>query len=138
MPDLEQNKKILEYAADVRKFEIGLFWTRSLFFWGFIAAAFVAYGVSIKESDKDIPLAIACFGLVCSVAWTLVNRGNKYWHGAWEQKVESVQVEVLGRDLFSHIEPNRDLGWWGARRYSVTRLTIALSDFTVVVWLALG
>ncbi len=35
--------KILEMAVDVRKFEIGLFWQRSLFFWGFIAATFLAY-----------------------------------------------------------------------------------------------
>ena len=56
----EQKKKILEYAADVRKFEISLFWQRSLFFWGFIGAAFVAYGVLIKLSDKDNALAVSC------------------------------------------------------------------------------
>ncbi len=26
--------KILELASDIRKFEIGLFWQRSAFFWG--------------------------------------------------------------------------------------------------------
>jgi len=28
-------EKYFDVAADVRKFEIGLFWQRSLFFWGF-------------------------------------------------------------------------------------------------------
>ncbi len=29
---IEQKKKILEYAADVRKFEVERFWQRSIFF----------------------------------------------------------------------------------------------------------
>ena len=37
----EQKKKILEIAAEIRKFEIEKFWQRSIFFWGFIGAAFV-------------------------------------------------------------------------------------------------
>jgi hypothetical protein len=42
----KQKEKILELAADTRKFEIERFWHRSLFFWGFITAAMVAYGAS--------------------------------------------------------------------------------------------
>ncbi|HWM68436.1 MAG TPA: hypothetical protein VNO35_17725 [Steroidobacteraceae bacterium] len=38
-----QRKRIRALAAEVRKFEIERFWARSIFFWGFIAAAFVAY-----------------------------------------------------------------------------------------------
>jgi hypothetical protein len=67
-----------------------------------------------------------------------MNRGSKYWQIAWEAKLNSVEREVLGRAVYSDIEPNTDQGFWGAWRYSVTRLTIALSDFTVLVWLALG
>jgi hypothetical protein len=72
------------------KFEIDLFWKRSLFFW-FIAAAFVAYATLIKSetnADKDLPFIIACFGLVYNFAWTLGNRGSKYWQEAWEQKLK--------------------------------------------------
>jgi hypothetical protein len=133
----EQRKEILKYAADVRKFEIDLFWRRSLFFWGFISAAFVAYGVLINEADKDFALAISCFGLVCSVAWTLQNRGSKYWQEAWEQKVETVEKEVLGAPLFSNWEPVKRKGFWGAAKFSVSKLAIALSDFTVLIWLVL-
>lgn len=133
----EEKKKILEYASDVRKFEIGLFWQRSLFFWGFIGAAFVGYGVLITISDKDFALAISCFGMICSIAWTLQNRGSKYWQEAWEQKCEAVEMAVLNVHLFSNIEPVEYKGWLGAARFSVSKLAIALSDFTVLVWIIL-
>lgn len=134
----KQSEETLKYATDVRKFEIDLFWRRSLFFWGFIAAAFVAYAGLLHEAvDKDAIVFIACFGFICSLAWTLGNRGSKYWQEAWEKKVESVEFEVLGRALFSNQENQKNCSFWGSARYSVSRLTIALSDFTVLVWLAL-
>jgi hypothetical protein len=87
MPDAEQNKKILEMAADVRKFEIGLFWQRSLFFWGFI---------------------------------------------------EQIECKVLDYRLFGKEGKVQQKNWWlQARRYSVSKLTIALSDFTIAIWLLL-
>jgi len=134
---LAQKRAILKYAADVRKFEIDLFWRRSLFFWGFISAAFVAYGVLIRNSDKEFALAVSCFGLICSFAWTLQNRGSKYWQEAWEQKVETVEKDVLGAPLFSNWEPVKKKGLWGAAKFSVSKLAIALSDFTVLIWLVL-
>src|ERR1700687_4058379 len=59
-----------------RNLEIDLFWKRSLFFWGFISAAFVGY-TALRQSE--LRTVLACFGTVCSCAWTLVNRGSKYW-----------------------------------------------------------
>lgn len=146
MPELDVSKanqdqkvEILKLAAEVRKFEIERFWSRSIFFWGFIAAAFVAYAQLYgKQNGDDLRFVVACFGVVCSVAWTLLNRGGKYWQEAWEGKVKSVEADVLGAPLFSNLEPLRRTGMWGAARYSVSRLTIALSDFTVLVWLTLA
>ena len=137
--------KILAIALDTRKFEIGLFWQRSLFFWGFIASAFVAYAEAIKDDNRneDIAMAIAAFGLVCSVAWTLANRGSKYWQEAWEAKLETYEDTVLGVRLFGHpYEPrHQDCSWWGNSsrrwRFSVSRLAVALSDFTVGIWVVL-
>ncbi len=132
-------REILKYATETRKFEIERFWQRSLFFWGFIASAFVAYAAVInKDLDDDTALLISCFGLVCSVAWTLQNRGGKYWQEAWEQKVAAIEVKALGISLYNSEEPVFGEDFWGASRYSVSRLTIALSDFTVVVWIVLG
>jgi hypothetical protein len=135
-----QKAEILKYASEIRKFEIERFWQRSLFFWGFISAAFIAYAAlySTKDEDRLLPLIIACFGAVCGVAWTLQNRGNKYWQEAWEQKVEAVELDVLGTRLFSNPEPVQRKGFWGAARYSVSKLAIALSDFTILIWIALG
>jgi hypothetical protein len=135
---VQQKKKILHYAADVRKFEIERFWQRSIFFWGFIGAAFIAFA-ALKRNDANYfyNLIVACFGFVSSVAWTLQNRGSKYWQEAWEQKVEAVEQEVLGAPLFSNWEPLKRKGAWGASLFSVSRLAVALSDFVVFIWLVL-
>jgi hypothetical protein len=136
----DEESKILELAADIRKFEIGLFWQRSLFFWGFIGAAFVAYAALLKDgnADKDLPLAIACFGFVCSVAWSFANRGSKYWQEYWENEVEQIECKVLNYRLFGKEGQVQQKNWWlRARRYSVSKLTIALSDFTIAIWLLL-
>jgi hypothetical protein len=133
-----RDEKILEIAIDTRKFEISLFWQRSLFFWGFIASAFFGY-FAIKDADPSLRFPIGCFGIVCSVAWALVTRGSKYWHEAWEQKVAAAQDRVLGQPLFSRSEPVERKGIiWNARRFSVSKLTMALSDFIVLVWIVLA
>ena len=49
----------------------------------------------------------------------------------------SVEVAVLGAPLFSNKEPLEKKGRWGAARYSVSQLTIALSDFTALIWVLL-
>lgn len=144
---------LFDTATDTRKFEVDLFWKRSLFFWGFIAAAFAGYA-TVKESL--LALILACFGLVCSVVWALGNRGSKYWQEAWEKKVERIE-HALPRFTVTEtpvqqprdglpIQPmfeTRELcdtskGWWlRGRLFSVSKLTIVLSDFTSVVWLGL-
>jgi hypothetical protein len=77
------------------------------------------------------------FWTVSSVAWTLQNRGSKYWQEAWEQKVRVVEIDVLGTNLFSNWESLQKKGPWGAAMFSVSRLAVALSDFTILIWLAL-
>jgi hypothetical protein len=138
LDDNERQRRLHDFAAQTLQNEVERFWKRSLFFWGFIAAAFVGYGVLIEKADKDLPLAVSCFGLVCSVAWTLANRGSKNWQNVWEHKVRVTEVDALGRGISAEGAPRKEEGLWGAARYSVTRLTIALSDFTVLVWLTLG
>jgi hypothetical protein len=130
-------EKYFDVASDIRKFEIGLFWQRSLFFWGFIGAAFVAYAT--LGTDNQAKLLVSCFALVCSVAWTLLNRGSKYWQEAWEQKTERKERDVFGEELFHRWERVERKFWLlRARRYSVSKLSIALSDFTAIVWFLLA
>lgn len=127
-------ERALALAVDTRKFEIERFWQRALFFWGFIAAAAVAYSSEAFKDDHYAKLVIACFGVVCSLAWTLGNRGSKYWQEAWERKVENLEQDALGMRLFSQIERPQSKGFWGGSRFSVSQLAIALSDFTLIVW----
>jgi hypothetical protein len=133
-------EKRLEIAVETRQLEINLFWQRSLFFWGFIAAAFVGYSTSYNQNNPEIALVIGCYGFVTSIAWTLANRGSKYWQESWEQKVEREEGAVLGQVFFAQREPiqRKNKGpWLQARTFSVSRLTIALSDFTCGIWVLL-
>ncbi len=130
-------KKIrFETCLKIRELEIELFWKRALFFGGFIAAAAVAYTTVLGKSQR-LATVIACFGVVCSFAWTLANRGSKYWQENWEEKVAQSEDDVTGR-LFKDPEGIQDKGiWLSARKYSVSRLAIALSDYLVILWIAI-
>ena len=129
-----KQKKAYEVAVDTRKFEIGLVWSRSLVFWGFIASAFAAYAL-LRKYGSDLSVIVACFGATCSFAWTLANRGSKYWQESWETKVNEREDNVTGV-LFKKREERQDKGWWlSAREFSVSKLAIALSDYTFIVWL---
>lgn len=129
-------KRRFDTAVEARAREIGLFWQRAVFFWGFTAAAFVGAATSIGSHPR-LALLLACFGLVCSVCWSLANRGSKYWCEAWEAKVRR-EEESIGGPLFTKIEPLKsDRRWPSARRYSVSRLAILLSDYVCFVWLSI-
>ncbi len=120
-------------ASRAREFEIDLFWKRALFFWGFLAAAFVALVATDGKSPR-LAVVIASFGAVCAWTWTLGNRGSKFWYESWERKLQAAEHPITGV-LFGQIEKPKDEGWWlSARRYSVSRLAIGLSDFTLIVW----
>lgn len=122
--------KTFDHASDVRKFEIDLFWKRSLFFWTFIGAALVAYAILMKEKEGELSSLWRASGL-------LANRGNKFWQQTWEGKQRDAELDGLDIRI-SEIPDNKKREWWGPWRYSVSRLTIAISDITVLVWIFLG
>src|ERR1035441_10088391 len=128
-----EDKTRFDLSVRIRNLEIDLFWKRSLFFGGFISLAFAGY-VALRQSDvRIIP---ACFGMVCSLVWTLANRGSKYWQESWERKVERYEPSVTG-PLFSVEEEPQKKGCWGGQKYSVSKLAIALSDYVFALCLAL-
>ena len=136
----EQDKQYEAYKVclDTRKFEIELFWKRSLFFWGFIAVAFAGYSQLYTTNNPILPLVLAGFGLVCTVAWTLANRGSKYWQENWEQKVARLEPGLTGVLFEKQEKVKTEAGkWLQARRYSVSRLTIALGDYVCLLWIVL-
>ena len=103
--DLQRQQLILQYAVEARKFEIEHFWKRSVYFWGLVAAALVAFGALDETRDGLSRTVIVCFGFLTSVAWSLQSRGSKYWQEALEQKVNQAQVAVLNKDLFEKKSP---------------------------------
>ncbi|MCG5496036.1 hypothetical protein, partial [Ectothiorhodospira variabilis] len=71
MPDDKKLEKAFEVAADNRKFEIDMFWKRTVVFWGFVAALFIG----IATTAQKIPLM--AFGLsVVSVVFSLTRLGK--------------------------------------------------------------
>jgi hypothetical protein len=136
MNELNPDTESFRAAFQTRQFEIDLFWKRSLFFWGFIAAAFVAIG-TLKDAFPVLSLLVSGFGMVCSLTWTLVNRGSKYWQEQWESKIEKFEGQVTG-PLFTTREPSQQKGWWlSGRQYSVSKITIAVSDYVTLVWVCI-
>ena len=134
-PEERRDLKRFEVALATRQFEIELFWKRSLFFWGFIAAAFVAVA-ALDGKSRVVSTLVSGFGMVCSLGWTLANRGSKYWQEQWESKIAAVEDNVTG-SLFKERVPAQDKGWWlSGRRYSVSRLAVAVSDYVFLVWVA--
>jgi hypothetical protein len=128
-----RQKKWFEVAVATRQFEIDLFWKRALFFWGFIATAFVALG-TLEGKSPTLSLLVSGFGMVCSLAWTLANQGSKYWQEQWESKIESAEDDITG-PLFKREEPAQKKGpWLSGKPYSVSKLAIAVSDYVFLVW----
>ena len=112
--ELERCRKRFDTALATRQFEIDLFWRRALFFWGFIAAALVALA-TLKGQDQVLSLLVSGFGMVCSLAWTLANRGSKYWQEQWESKIEAVEDQITG-PLFKEEVPPQKKGRWLSER----------------------
>lgn len=132
----KQTPTLLEIALDARKFELDLFWRRSLFFWGFIASAFVGFA-STYSKHPSLAFLISCFGVICTFSWALVNRGSKFWYETWEAKAIENGYDGIS-DLFEkEIEVTKQKGLLTAKRFSVSKITIALSDFTFVLWLGI-
>lgn len=134
MNDSERDIKRFEVSLQTRNFEIELFWKRALFFWGFISSAFIGYA-ALRQSELRI--LVACFGLVCSCAWSLVNRGSKYWQEVWESRVERFETPVIGSMFASEEGPQNKGYWFRGRTYSVSKLAIALSDYVFLFWLTI-
>jgi len=109
-----------------------------LFFWGFIAVAFVFYAtVKDKLYEGVLPLGISSFGLICSWSWHLVNRGSKYWQENWETKVSEYEKKATGTKPFENKAIRQSKKPWSAWKYSVGKVTLFLSLYTTLIWLGL-
>ena len=109
-PGQDKVDKALERAHEIRKFEIGLYWQRSLFFWGFIVSYFTSYFILLGLSEdlsltsegessasKEylfvyvILLGLSFLGLFTSVAWFYIERGARSWQKNWEYHIDFLE-----------------------------------------------
>jgi hypothetical protein len=97
----EQLKLALSYAADARKTEIALLWSRSLYFWGFITVAIGGYGAALNAQRYTYACLAACAGVLLSLCWTLANRSGKYWQEVWEWTAERFSEQIFDNNLFT-------------------------------------
>lgn len=127
----------LQLALDIRKFEIDLYWKRAGYFWTIVTAALAGYlavmGIDKYEYRAPALLLITSFGLTCSVAWYLVNRGSKHWQNNWENHVDLLEDSVVG-PLYKTIVRDDNAAWWRfwtSHPYSVSKLNQLVSLFVL-------
>lgn len=132
--------RALDYALDIRKFEIELYWKRATYFWAFIAASFAGYALTYKTAANHEPwlsLLFSALGLIFSFTWYLVNRGSKFWQNNWERHVDLLEDMTLG-PLYKIVASNDESNpLTAAGRYSVTKLNQILSLLVTVFWVLL-
>ena len=95
-------EKALKYAHEIRQFEIGLYWKRSLIFWGFTLAFFVGLTAIISLEDQSlqtriIALLISYLGLFTTWAWYFVEVGSKSWQNNWEKHIDLLEDPFTGK-----------------------------------------
>ena len=145
--DPESKKLLLNYALDIRKFEIDLYWKRATYFWAFIAVIFAGYFAilssdSISEIEqREFEFMIGCIGFVFSLAWYFVNRGSKFWQENWEAHASIHEDDVIGPLFKTTIKSNdfcaiftKPFSRYG---FSVSKINIILSLFVTFIWLFL-
>ena len=142
-------KEALKKAWKIRSFEIELYWKRALYFWGFIALAFVSLSeISKLESDafpfifhyKFVFLTLnSIVGTFLSFGWYLANRGSKYWQINWEEWIDCLEKYDYG-SLYSNpvALSESDIGMFNAGRFSLSRINIIISLMITVVWFGLS
>lgn len=131
-------------AADIRKFEIDMYWKRATYFWALIAVAFAAFFA--VSSSKDIVsknfylIAISSAGLVFTFAWFSVNKGSKYWQENWENHLDLLEDNITGPLYKSKlVRPSEDSVlekyFLGPAPYSVSKINQIIALFTMLLWL---
>lgn len=119
--DYEVLKNAFNFANSCRDKEIDRFWSRGLYFWGFIVAYFTAYFVTLsniipRESEDYVDLTFEQFLLIpfmgklilfvisfvifiFCLSWLLVHKGSKYWQENWEEHIYQLEKNYMGHIL---------------------------------------
>jgi len=137
-------EKALNYALDIRKFEIELYWKRAIYFWAFIATIFAAYFTiqNLGNSNKEMSIIISLSGLILSYGWLCVNKGSKQWVENWENHVYMLEDKEIGPlykvtlsqpEATSKTEKSKRI-FFGPESYSVTKINLIISIYITLLW----
>ncbi|MDE5898942.1 MAG: hypothetical protein K2H09_06740 [Treponemataceae bacterium] len=98
--------KAYEQAAEIRRFEIELYWKRAGYFWAFIASIYTAFFSVQKEFYYDkctgfthgaVPLLVlSALGFFFCLAWLLSSKASKHWQENWENHIDLLEDYVTG------------------------------------------
>ncbi|MDR3311832.1 MAG: hypothetical protein LBS64_01695 [Spirochaetaceae bacterium] len=137
--------KALKQALDIRKFEIGLYWTRTAYFSAFITLDFAGYFEILKAGNgalcemKPQLLSIsAVLGFILSLCWFLVNKASKYWQENWEHHVYLLEDEVMGPLYKTQYEVKSEKCIFkqvlSESEYSISKINQLLSFIVLLIW----
>ena len=134
VPNEEKSKqeKAYETAADIRKFEIDKYWSRTGYFWAFIVSIYGAYFAVLTKMYKiekehcppgflhgEIPLLVlAALGLFFSFSWYLANNASRHWQENWEEHMDLLEDEITGPLYKTYLSD---------KSYSVSKINILAS-----------
>jgi hypothetical protein len=132
---------IYKILIDTRKFEIDNFWKRTVFFWGTIAILLAGY-FNAKNSEHFL-IFVSYIGLFYNLIFSFSLRGSKYWQEHWEQASLSyeraLKIRLFRWKLTNRIQEETSHEFFLLRpyRFSVSKLTMILSDITLTLWFIL-
>lgn len=124
-----KRKEAFEFINSCRDKEIDRFWTRGLYFWGFIAASFGAYmavfdaalandckGGKVPISLQAIlsmsftaKVALFVLSFICFVfclSWLYVHKGSKFWQQNWEAHLCCIEKDCRGKIYKTCLDTN--------------------------------
>lgn len=136
--DTKKVEAAYQKAWENRNYEIDKFWSRALYFWGFIAATFVAYTAVITGNreqikgitDSNIDICLLALGMVFSTAWIISIKGSKRWQENWEKHIDYLENFVSG-------SIHKTIFYRGKRYYSVSKMSEYVAWFVFGVWFIL-
>lgn len=152
--EIKDIDEAIKIALDTRKFEIGLYWKRSTYFWAFLVSAFGAFGFVCSMSDNTrlvfdrnlLLVLVSAIGILLSFCFYLVNRGSKYWQENWETQIDILLKNKIG-PVFQRVKnPNyvmanknikKCFGLLESYPFSVSKVNTLLSLLMIIVWIIL-
>lgn len=158
--DVSKNEDAFRVANECRDKEIDRFWTRGLYFWGFIVASFGAYmavfNASLKNEETGkasisfsaimemsflSKIALFVLSFICFVfclSWLLAQKGSKFWQKNWERHISFLENDYIGSIFDSYLDTDNkhefDKCFLSVKAYdySVSKISILCSMLITV------